>query len=397
MSRDPLKPVGNANILGYIVKIKDNATGITADTTVNDILNRGVAILRRKRPAGNNVPSITNIYAKTIRGFAIPIVSEAYINSLSTDDDVQFVEPDIEVNAFAQTIPWGVTRIGTMGSTVASINGAGQIATVNIFILDTGVAVHPDLNRVEARSFVPREASVDDLNGHGTAVAGVVAAKDDTDGIVGVCPGAPIRSYKCLDKNGSGQLSWIIAALEAVYNWKTANYGALAVVNMSLGGYTGSFTYTSLDYAVKKVIDHGIPVVVAAGNSGDMAELYTPAHTAEAITVGAYDYTNTMTTWSNFGAVVDILAPGANILTTSINVRNRKPTYATFNGTSFSAPHVAGAVALYLHNSPSSTPEAVRNALLTLSTNATLTDNPKIVSSFPNTTNNSIYVAGIDA
>lgn len=394
MSRDPLKAVEDAKITGYIVRIKDNATGITADTNANDILNRGVAILRRRRPAGNNVPVISNTYAKTMRGFAIPLVSENYLNSLLADPDVDAVEPDIEVMAFAQTIPWGVTRIGaTQGTSSAAITGSGQNETVNIFILDTGVAVHPDLNRVEARSFVPREANVDDLNGHGTAVAGVCAAKDNTDGIVGVCPGAPIRSYKCLDKNGSGQLSWIIAALEAVYNWKTANFAALAVVNMSLGGYTGSFTYTTLDYAVKKVIDYGVPVVVAAGNSGDMAELYTPAHTTEAITVGAYDYTNTMTTWSNFGGVVDILAPGANILTTSINLRNRKPTYATFNGTSFSAPYVAGAVALYLNRNPTATPDAVSTALKTLGTAAGTTSNPLIVQRFPNTTNISVYVA----
>ncbi len=391
------------NSFGYIVRFKTGTTDLdVAINTETKMKNKANVILRRKKPRYNVVPVVSNVF-DTIKAFSIPLVSDEYIAALETDADILSIEPDIEVSAYAQTVPWGVTRIGTSSSTVADIDGDGSVSATNIFILDTGVAPnHPDLNRFAARSFVPRESSVDDLNGHGTAVAGVAAARDNAEGIVGVCPGAKIHSYKCLDRGGSGQLSWIIAAIEAVSTWKSAlpsGSTERAVVNMSLGGYVGSFAYTSLDYAVQSLVAKGVPVVVAAGNSADLAGLYTPAHTTEAITVGAYDSGNNIASFSNYGEVVDILAPGVNILTTGINTRSRKPTYVTYSGTSFSAPHVAGAVALYLTKNPGALPEDISTALKTYGTNANTANTSPLItnkSSFPNTTQVSVYVSEID-
>lgn len=376
---------------GFIIRFKDHVAA-------NDVLGRANSVMRRRKPARSTMPTVVHsqTFSKAIKGFAIPVVDDAYVESLRNDPDVESIEPDLEVQAFAQNIPWGVTRVGATALTSsATINGTGPFATTNVFVLDTGVAPnHPDLRRVSAMSFVPTEMSVDDMNGHGTAVAGVAAAVDNTAGIVGIAPGAPVHSYKCLDKNGSGQFSWIIAALDAVVAWKTANPTQPAVVNMSLGSYVGSFSYTALDYAVQSLTLKGVPVVVAAGNSGDVASLYSPAHTAEAITVGAYDSGNKVTTWSNYGSAVDILAPGANILTTGISSKTRKPTYVTYNGTSFSAPHVAGAVALYLARNPTATPADIAAALKTLGQQANNSGaSPLVNSTFPDTTQVSLYVA----
>jgi subtilisin family serine protease len=262
---------------------------------------------------------------------------------------------------------------------------------VHIFVLDTGVAAHPDIRLEYARSFVPHEANVDDFNGHGTAVAGVVAGRDNTEGIVGVCPGAKIHSYKCLDRNGRGQMSWALSAIEAVYVWKMEDLGIgrLGVVNISFGAYIGVYDYTALDYAISKLIDlGGVHVIVAAGNSGDIAGLYTPAHCSKAITVGAYAFGNILTEWSNYGASVDILAPGANILTTSVNLNTRKPIYATVGGTSFAAAYVTGAAALYVYLNQLKTPAEVSAALKEIEPLAnTLVDVTR-----PDTTRISVYV-----
>lgn len=403
-----MKVSPEVNSLGYIVRFKSTASQ-TNDVT--QITNKANALLRSRRPVNNVVPTINSVFhIGNLKAFSIPLISDAYVAKLLEDSaNVESVELDIEVNAYAQTVPWGVSRIGTKGinaattSTVADIDNNQEENNMNIFILDTGVSSqHPDLNLnvVDSKSFVPTERGTDDLNGHGTAVAGVAAARDNTEGVVGVCPGAKIHSYKCLDKNGRGQLSWIISAVNEVYKWRTnaLNNGKLAVVNMSLGGYVGTFELTSLDIAIQQLASDTIkvPVIVAAGNSSDLAGLYTPAHTPEAITVGAYDSGNNFASFSNYGPSVDILAPGVNILTTGINTRTRKATYVTYSGTSFSAPHVAGAVALYLSlaANASSTPSQILAYFTNLAnaSNAAIT----ISSSFPNTTSKSVYVGDID-
>ena len=373
------------NQTGHIIFYKDNVT---------DHLSESYRMGKRN----GFVP--TALFSNIRRGFAVPFMADDKLEKLTQKESrfIDSIEPDLEVQAFAQEVPWGVGRIGATASTSsATINNTGPDATVHIFVLDTGVSPHPDLNVVEAKSFVPAETSVLDLNGHGTGVAGVAAARDNTVGVVGIAPGAPIHSYKCLDKAGSGSYSAIIAALDSVVGWKLKNPTQLAVVNMSLGGYTGTFTYTVLDSTVQKVINqYNIPVVVAAGNSGDLAALYSPAHTVEAITVGAYNAVNTVTSWSNYGSVVDIQAPGANILTTSYDARRKKYGFVTYNGTSFSCPHVAGAVALYLSRFPTATPADILTQLKTIG-HAALTagTNPAITSLFPNTTNLSVFVAAV--
>lgn len=366
---------------------------VTFKSTVTDHVNHTNAMARRRRFNPHAVFSTIH------KGFAISttMTDEAIATLMQQEPSIESIEPDLEVIGFvAQQVPWGVRRVGATASTSsANINNVQEPIATHIFVLDTGVSPHPDLNLVEALSFVLMEPSVLDLNGHGTAVAGVAAARDNGFGVVGVAPGAPIHSYRCLGTNGSGSFSSIMAALDRVAAWKTANTSTLAVVNMSLGGFTGNFAYTPLDTCVQRlIVQHNIPVVVAAGNSGDLAALYSPAHTTEAITVGAYDANNTVTSWSNYGNVVDILAPGANILTTSYTPRTKKYSYVTYNGTSFSCPHVAGAVALYLARNPNTPATNVASAMIALAaTGQSAGSNASISTSFPDTTNLGLWVA----
>lgn len=331
-------------------------------------------------------------FSRALKGFSTRVPPEVVATMLQRDGAVvAAVVEDLQVDAVAQTLPWGISRIGTVQSASAAIDGSPTPGLdVDVFVLDTGIQTnHPDLNVVEARSFVRTEPSVDDGNGHGTAVAGVIGARDNTDFVVGVAPGARLHSYKVLDKRGSGAFSSIIAGLDRVLQWKAQTPAAQnkVVVNLSLGAYVGTTAYSVLDTAVANTVQRGVTVVVAAGNDGNNALYYTPAHVTEALTVGAYDAANRLTTWSNYGPAVDVLAPGANILSTYI--RNRT---AVMSGTSFAAPHVAGAAALYLRQHPTATPATVAAALLSLAASDYDDANPAIAVAMPNTTPRSVFV-----
>ena len=383
----------DANILGYIVRIKDTVSVSTAQ----DVYGRATTIMRRCRPFGTSIPPVYNICVKCVKAFAVPMINDIYISNLIADVDVMSVEPDIEMVAYGQNVGWGVARVGgTAVNSASSIDGSGQMEGMNIFVLDTGVAVsHPDIRLEQSRSFVPYEANVDDFHGHGTAVAGVIGARDNTEGIVGVCPGAKIYSYKCLDRNGRGQMSWALSAIEAIYVWKLEDlgHGRLGVCNISFGAYVGTYAYNVLDNAISNLVGLGIVVVVAAGNDGGVSGLYTPAHVSGCMTVGAYDYENKLSVWSNYGAVVDILAPGANILTTCVNLKNRKPIYGTYSGTSFAAAHASGAAALYLGINYLKTPAEVISDLKLLGAAAnTAGNNALITCNVPDTTRVGVYV-----
>lgn len=161
--------------------------------------------------------------------------------------------------------------------------------------------------------------------------------------MVGVAPGAKIHSFKVLNQHGGGSSSAIIAAIDRVIQFKKAFPDNRVVINLSLGGYAGTTNYGALDLCVLSAIrDHKITVVVAAGNNSSDAGMYTQAHVYEAITVGAYDADNAFAAFSNYGAVVDLLAPGKGVVTTNIN-----SSVKVISGTPFSCPYTAGAAALY--------------------------------------------------
>jgi subtilisin family serine protease len=205
-----------------------------------------------------------------------------------------------------------------------------------------------------------------DQNGHGTHVSGTVGGAT-----YGVAKKIRLIAVRVLDASGGGTSSGVVAGLD----WAVSNHTTNpAVGNMSLGGGSSA----TLDNACKNVINDGIVLCVAAGNSSVDAINTSPAHVTEAITVGATTSSDALASYSNFGSVVDILAPGSSIKSswygsnTAVN---------TISGTSMATPHVTGAAALYLEANPGSTPAQVASGLKAVAT-------PSKISGVPSTTVN---------
>lgn len=246
-----------------------------------------------------------------------------------------------------QMIPWGVDRVEAPTAWDYS-TGEG----VKVAILDSGVDIdHPDLddNLAGCENFIYRWQNCDDDNGHGTHVAGIIAAEDNNFGVAGVAPKARIDALKVLNSRGRGYLSDVLEALD----WAIANNAQ--VINMSLGT---SSDITSFREAIEKVHAAGITQVSSAGNSGPAADSVTyPARYPEVIAVAATDVNNNVPSWSSRGEI-DLAAPGVEIYSTY-----RGGGYRNMSGTSMSAPHVTGVVALRLFLHPSETPAEVEVVL----------------------------------
>jgi subtilisin family serine protease len=295
-------------------------------------------------------------YGAALVGFA-GALSPVELARLQGDPRVAFIEPDRQVAAyvdkaasFAQILPWGVDRID------AELN-ANKGAGVGVAIIDTGIDLtHPDLAHVVAgANFVRQGQAPNDDNGHGTHVAGIVAAANNSFGYVGVAPDATVIAVKVLDRNGSGSISGVVAGI----NWVAANHTAygIKVANMSLGAAGFS---QSLYNAIQSATNAGVTFVVAAGNSAANAANFSPAGFDNVITVSALNSNNTFAYYSNYGSVIDLIAPG-----TSIPSLYKNHGYATLSGTSMASPHVAGSAALWLKDHPGDTFAAVRSALIT--------------------------------
>ena len=191
-----------------------------------------------------------------------------------------------------------------------------------------------------------------DCHGHGTHVSGTIVGNT-----YGVAKYALVHSYRALACNGNGPVSSVIAALNAA----VADGRRPAVINLSVGGEASQ----SLDDAVRGAITAGITVVVAAGNDGANASLFSPSRVAEAITVGATNSADAKSSFSNFGAVLDLFAPGQSILSAYYGSNTGS---ALASGTSMASPHVAGVAALYLEQNGNRPPLEVRNAIVAAAT-----------------------------
>lgn len=357
----------------YIVVLKDNVSN-TSDVAKDITLKHGLGL--------------GFIYGHALKGFSA-VIPDSVLEKVRNDPRVSFVEQDQLVEAFVlqpfhhqptheggkqsqpaptqplETTPTGINRIDAERSIARTVD-------VDIAIIDTGIDLkHPDLNilRGATCSGAGKPGGNDD-NGHGTHVAGTAAAKDNDIGVVGVAPGAKLWAIKVLDKSGSGTISCVIAGIDYV----TANAAEIEVANMSLGCACSS---EAGDIAINNSVAAGVTYAVAAGNSARNVSGFWPASNPNVITVSAIadsngrcgglgDATNygpddTFATFSNFGAGVDLAAPGVDIFSTY-----KGQSYKTLSGTSMASPHVAGAAGLYKASNPGASPAQVQNALTTL-------------------------------
>jgi aqualysin 1 len=303
--------------------------------------------------------TVTQRFDHAINGFSA-FMTEPQAIALSQDSRVKFVEEDsiVEASVMQTNPPWGLDRIGQVNLPLNhtysyTTTGAG----VTAYIIDTGIRItHQEF---AGRASVGFDAIGDgrngiDCNGHGTHVSGTVGGTT-----FGVAKNVRLVAVRVLDCNGSGSNSGVIAGV----NFVTANHqaGTPAVANMSLGGGAS----TALDNAVRASIADGVTYAIAAGNSNTNAANSSPARVAEAITVGSSTMTDARSSFSNFGSVVDIFAPGSAILS-SFNTSNTAT--ATLSGTSMATPHVAGVAARVLQTTPGASPATVRNTIVNAAT-----------------------------
>lgn len=262
---------------------------------------------------------------------------------LARDTRVLRVEEDIEVRALArggtaaapQALPWGIDRIDAERVWVSSAMPTSGVG-IKVAVIDTGISLtHPEFSGKIKGSYnaINPAKSANDDNGHGSHVAGIIAAANNAQGVVGAANGADLYAAKVLNRNGSG---WVSDMIEGV-DWAIAR--DVDVINMSVGMPTDVL---SLHDAIMRAHDAGIVVVAAAGNDYGGPVNY-PAAYPEVIAVSATDNTDTIAYFSSVGPEVDLAAPGASIYSTY-----KGTGYATFSGTSMAAPHVAGAAALLL-------------------------------------------------
>ncbi|MGL6105075.1 S8 family peptidase [Romboutsia sp.] len=260
------------------------------------------------------------------------------------EDNIKLVPFSNEgvVTDLAYTIPYGVNLINAPAIWNKGYTGKG----VTIAIIDTGCDTkHPALSGsiIGGKNFTTDDKSnpniYEDYQGHGTHVAGTIAANTNNVGITGVAPNANLLILKALDKNGSGSITSIINAINYAIQQK------VDIISMSLGGPSD---VKALHDAVVLAINQNILVVCAAGNRGDNGNPNTdefdyPGAYDEVVEVGAIDKNKNIAPFTDSNKFVDVVAPGVAILSTYKN-----QSYATLSGTSMATPHVTGALALLI-------------------------------------------------
>lgn len=291
-----------------------------------------------------------------LKGFTVNL-SATEIEEVRKDPRVKYIEQDQIVTTVAiqntSSVLWGLDRLDQPTLPLSGTYTYEKTgSTVDAYIFDTGIKLdHVEFTGrlLTGYNSVTLGASPNDGNGHGTHVAGTVGGTT-----YGVAKQIKLIPVKVLGDNGSGSNSGVIAGVD----WAVGHHvdGKPAVGNMSLGGGASQAS----DDAVRRAINDGIVMCVAAGNSNADAINSSPARTPEAITVGSTTSTDARSSFSNYGSVVDIFAPGSAITSawfTSSTAIN------TISGTSMACPHVAGVAALYLENNLGTTTAQIETAL----------------------------------
>ena len=324
-------------VLSHVQSI-ERRYGVRADAAFGSVF-KGMAV--RLKPAQleqlQRDPSVERIEAEQVYG----------IGARPTKGGTTTTVPQI--------VPWGITKTQASQSYTLAGNGTGAVAGVRAYVIDTGIdTANADLNRIGLVNFVGDRKNTD-CNGHGTHVAGTMAAYDNTIDVVGMAPGVMTYGVKVLDCNGSGTTTSVIKGID----WVAANAIKPAVANMSLGGGVSQL----LDDAVRAAAAKGIVFSIAAGNSAANACTSSPARvgggtTPGVLVVAATDSSDAEASFSNYGSCVDIWAPGVSIPSLKIGGG-----LATMSGTSMAAPHVGGAAALLYGRYPTTAYDSVTTTL----------------------------------
>ena len=321
-----------------------------------DVPGRARGLLARANAVNNASAKLKNIYQHSIKGFTLSMPCHAASRAFGDDPMVQALEVDSivfmnprppgkgpggggggdDTSPDPQVTPWGIARVG------GPQDGTGYTA----WVLDTGIDVdHPDLNVAASRGFSAfnkgKDSGVDDGQGHGTHVAGTIAALNNNRDVVGVAAGASVVPIKVLDRRGSGSTSGVIAGVDFV----GANASPGDCANMSLGGGISS----SLDAAViNAAANSGAFFTLAAGNEGQNANNSSPARANgnNVFTISAHDSSDRLASFSNYGnPPVDYAAPGVGVLSTK-----KGGGTVTYSGTSMAAPHACAVLMLKAGN-----------------------------------------------
>jgi subtilisin family serine protease len=375
----------SAALFASVVLAATAATAATTSTRTEEAKSY-VVVLRgsvdsssvASEQARAHAATVSHVYTTALQGYSARM-APASAARLARDPRVQFVQPDGVVTTSAQDLPTGVNRVDADLSPTAKINGVDERVNVDVAVIDTGIDLdHPDLNvYTQGATNCSTGRSADDGHGHGTHVAGTIGALDNGSGVVGVAPGARLWPVRVLSKQGRGTTSDVVCGIDYV----TAHAGEIEVASMSLGGTgtddgnCGMTNRDAMHAAICRSVAAGVTYVVAAGNESDDAANHVPAAYDEVITVSALadfngqpgggapatcfnDQDDTLADFSNFGADVDLIAPGVCILSTW-----KGGGYNTISGTSMATPHVSGAAALYKSTHPGASPAEVKGAL----------------------------------
>jgi subtilisin len=308
---------------------------------------------------------IRNTKRLELVGAVAGMVDDAQLDALLASPLVELVEPDeliqmqeggptVPLSLRAQTTPWGISRVQAPEAWGIVGNGSG----IKVGIIDSGGDIdHPDLDWAGGYNAMTGSTSpsawddnISACNGHGTHVAGTVAALNNTEGVVGVAPGVQIYALKVFEVLNGDCLAWTSSQISAI-TWAVSQ--DIRVLNVSIGGGT---MLTSYSNAITNAAAQGTFLVGAAGNTGG-SMLYPGAYT-DAIGIAATTSSNVRASYSSHGSAMDFAAPGSGISSTMPGGG-----YGSKSGTSMAAPHATGVVALLLAQNPSLTLEQLKDKL----------------------------------
>ena len=350
---DKLRKNANKIENSYIVVLDNNVVGEQGIFSIAPYIASELSLTHKGK--------LKHVYQNALNGFAVEMSPED-AEALSQDFRVAYVEEDgiVTADATQSNPPWGLDRIDQRNRPLNAIytfnwTGAGVFA----YVIDTGIrTTHTQFGTRAAAVFDAFGGNGQDCNGHGTHVAGTIGGST-----YGVAKSVNLRAVRVLNCSGSGTNSGVIAGVDFV----RLNRQNPAVANMSLGGGASS----AVDTAVNNLVNSGVVLAVAAGNSNANACNSSPARAVNPMTVGSTTTTDARSSFSNFGTCLDIFAPGSGILS-AYSTSNTAT--ATLSGTSMASPHVAGVAALYRQANPSASATTVRNAIVNNATTNVVTN-----------------------